>query len=255
MRLLDFHDDMLDLIVTNLAVNECLVLMRVCKRTRDLVAGAALVARIAHALYFTPLDGVKNVICIPRHMWLVFLDNRRYALDDYWATCGDWHDPRMEKELAIAHVQMFGVEHCMPSVMVVGFRSKTRLQAGPASRGPQAVWQTDYVHMYFRVTAEGTVPAVTITFTKGFAHRRAAIVGRVLQEVDSDKAQLLTQAFAKCEDAHPSEGMHVPPNGDVVYIPEGSSKEHGVGVAIRMIDTPNRWPKAAEVMQVILTVL
>jgi hypothetical protein len=51
MMLLDFHHDVLALIVAKLALCDCLVLTRVCKRTRDLVSGATMVARIAHAMF------------------------------------------------------------------------------------------------------------------------------------------------------------------------------------------------------------
>ncbi len=256
MRLLDFHDDMLALIVAKLYLCECVVLMRVCKRTRDLLGGAAMVARIAHAMFVTPLDGGKDAICFPAHGTCgVYLRNTRYLTDDRFA-CGDWHDPRLEKMLVRALVKIVGVERSLPRVMEVVFWCETRMQAGPASRGPQAVWQDDNVRMWFKVTAEGTVPAVTINFTKGFAQRRAVIVGRVLQEVDPSKAELLTHAFAMCEDAHPGEDMQLKADGGVVYIPKGSSEEHGVGVAIRAGVIPNGRPASAmDTMQVDLAVL
>jgi hypothetical protein len=114
--------------------------------------------------------------------------------------------------------------------------------ANDAGRIDEKVRETDWVHVVFAVTPKEDVTAVTVTFQKGFARRRSALVGRVLGEVknvDGSKAQLFVEALAGCEDAGSGKVGEKVASVPIVQARDvaGSSEERRVSVTTQPCDS------------------
>jgi hypothetical protein len=225
IQLLDLPVDVLRGVVTKLDAKEQLPLHHVCRQTRVLVAGAVMTSRVACAIFSLPgcrmrslvhpiLLGPRQVGVWDRHAFDTgFGVVRRYA----GIRCeGFAHSSRLIVKVDVLH------EH-------VGVQQAKK-------REGMRVWEEDWMRMGFGLSAEGDVSGLLVVFRSGFAEGRAEIVGRILYEatkhVDPTKAELLTQAFAWCEDLGGGGVFELGSDGHIVSVEdqEGSSEEPRVRV-------------------------
>jgi hypothetical protein len=230
---LELPYDALAQIISNLTFKDQLALRRVCRQTRDLTAGAMMVARLARVPFFEPQTGRRDIqsIFVPR--------NAKPCAGFIW-DCRRDH-PGKREICRSACIKAAGFEHSTRLAVEVIAKSLTCTQAGSRRAGVEAVWEEgDKLRFRFEVTAEGDVPTVKVVFQRGCAQRRAVLLGRVLGEVlkrvDFRKAQLFTRAFARCESAHAGDVVHLGTGMYAVFGLEPSCAERGVRVALHPLE-------------------
>jgi hypothetical protein len=232
MNLLDMPYDVLALVVGKLEPNERLALTPVCKETRVLTSGTLMISRLARVIFSHPRIGL-NCKFLPRMVFrhAVFFVDRTGPYDE-------------KSVYQAVHIQCRGFEHSSRLKVQVGVKTSRRpadVQAVP-KKWLQGGWDTDSVWMWFETAPNGDVSALKVTFRAGFAQRRAGLVGKVMGEVTKNvndpKAQLLTQAFAGCENRAGGGVFKLGSDGELVSIDdqEESSDTHRVRVMTHPCD-------------------
>ncbi len=237
-NLLDLPNDVLALIVNQVDPRLQLIMRASCRQMLNLTAGPVMMIRLAPRVFFRRPNGMAHIgqlLVIShtrgRNIFTTGFFSRnvpRVVGEEvprcaYFTCTGFGHSGQLKVELRVRYITGVGM-------------------ATDASRVDE-VYKEDMVHVVLTTTAEGDVTAVTVTFQKGFARRRSALVGRILGEVtkkvSASKAQMLVEAFDGCEDAGSGE---VGGKGSIVRIVlvhdmAGSSEQRRVRVTTHPCDS------------------
>lgn len=219
MNLMDLPYDVLAPIIGKLGFNDQLAFRPLCRRSRDLTAGAALVKRIALAIFIQPHIDMRHVHMIffpithPGDLgvvlsWAMHADalEREYLREYRKRGPMKRVPPFPVWEQRAATIHCSGFEDSRRLAVKVNVRFETYVKTADTWRTGKGKWDKDKVQLRFEVTAEGGVDGIAVAVREGFAEKRAAIVGELLAEIlksaapAAAAASLLNASFENCDD-------------------------------------------------------